>query len=114
MTAQQLELTLQLAPLVHPGRRPSIQETFEAFDQANPWVRDALITLARQHRAAGHRRVGVGLLFEVLRWQYDLRVDADGSPWRINNNLRSRYARAIAATVPDLADAFELRELRAA
>lgn len=110
---EQLELGLHLAPLIHPGRRATIQQTFEAFHASNPWVMDALVTLAREHRAAGHRRVGIGLLFEVLRWRYDIEVTGD-SPWKMNNDLRSRYARAIAATVPDLADAFETRSLKAA
>jgi hypothetical protein len=109
----QLELGLHLAPLIHPGRKANIQGTFEAFHAANPWVMDSLVMLAREHRGAGHKRVGIGLLFEVLRWRYDIEVRGD-SPWRMNNDLRSRYARLISSTVPDLTDAFELRELRAA
>jgi hypothetical protein len=112
MTDQQLELGLHLAPLIHPGRRASIQETFEAFDRANPWVREAIVVLARDYLRAGHKRVSIGACFERLRWEYDLHTT--GSQWRLDNSLRSRYARAIATSVPDLADAFELRELRAA
>lgn len=108
----QLELGLHLAPLIHPGKRATIQETFEAFDRCNPWVRDAIVALARDYLRAGHRRVGIAACFERLRWEYDLQTV--GSKWRLDNSWRSRYARAIAATVPDLADAFELRELRAA
>lgn len=111
---EQLELGLHLAPLIHPGRKATIQETFEAFHATNPWVYDALVTLARHYVAAGHRRVGIGMLFERLRWEYDIRPAHASSEWKLDNNLRSRYARAIAAAEPDLAGAFELRELRAA
>jgi hypothetical protein len=75
---------------------------------------DAIVTLARAHLAAGHRRVGVAMCFEYLRYEYGLRTEHAGNPWKLDNSLRSRYARAIATSVPDLADAFELRELRAA
>lgn len=109
---EQLELGLHLAPLIHPGKRATIQETFDVFHAVNPWVYDALVALARQYLACGHRRVGISMLFEKLRWEYDLQTV--GSKWRLDNSWRSRYARAIAASVPDLADAFELRELRAA
>jgi DNA-directed RNA polymerase specialized sigma24 family protein len=112
---EQLELGLHLAPLIHPGRKATIQETFESFHATNPWVYEALVTLARQHRRSGSgRRAGIGMLFEVLRWQYDMRVETAGSPWRLDNNLRSRYARLIAEREPDLRDCFELRGLRAA
>lgn len=114
MIAEQLQLGLHVAPLIHPGRRASIQETFEAFHTANPWVYDALVTLARQRRRAGHLRVGIGMLFEVLRWEYDMRVESASADWKLDNNLRSRYARLIAANEPDLAGMFELRELRSA
>lgn len=109
---EQLELGLHLAPLIHPGKRATIQETFDVFHAVNPWVYTALVALAREYIAAGHKRVGIGMLFERLRWEYDLHTT--GSDWKLNNDLRSRYARAIAAAEPDLHDAFELRELRAA
>lgn len=54
------------------------------------------------------------MLFEVLRWQHAVSTDDPTSPFLLNNNWRSRYARLIAEQEPDLHHAFELRELRAA
>lgn len=100
------------APVFEPST-PTIGDAFEAFHTANPWVYDALVTLARDLRARGHERVGMKMLFEVLRWNWMLTTSSpDG--FKLNNNMTSRYARLIMDNEPDLAGVFELRELKAA
>lgn len=89
----------------------SIQRSFEEFDAANPWVYEALVRLARQARDSGAQKIGIGMLFEVLRWDRSLSTKSwDG--FKLNNNLRSRYARAIMDHEPDLDGFFETRGLR--
>ncbi len=88
-----------------------IEANFLDFHTANPWVYDALVHLARDLKRRGRHRLGIGMLFEVLRWQW-FRTTADPtSEFRLNNNYRSRYARMIMAREADLSDIFETRVL---
>ena len=97
------------------GWGKSHQQQFETFHARNPWVYEALVKLARDLRQRdGHRLIGIGMLFEVLRWQYWMSTQDPNSSFKLNNNYRSRYARMIMDCEPDLADAFELRELKSA
>jgi hypothetical protein len=107
-----VESLARMESLVHSEDGGSLTEQFIRFHRANPWVYDALVTLARDLVHRGHRRVGIGMLFEVLRWQYQMRTVGDD--FKLNNNFRSRYARLIMGSEPDLADVFETRELRSA
>jgi hypothetical protein len=93
-------------------KHETIQECFEAFHAANPWVYEGLVKLARLMRSRGKMKWGVGALFEVLRWHYTLTVDLN-EEWKLNNNYRSRYARLIMSQETDLAGFFDLRELQA-
>jgi hypothetical protein len=95
-----------------PGAR-SIEEAFLAFHKANPWVYAALVRLARELTNRGRTRIGIGMLFEVLRWQWYLRTTDANSDFKLNNNYRSRYARLIMASESDLDGAFDTRELKA-
>ena len=107
------------APLPLPGfdfgdRTPeqrTITERFWRFHAAHPAVYRELVRLARQLRERGHRRYGIGSLFEVLRWHSAL-GDADAvADYRLDNNHRSRYARLIEAQEADLAGFFACRRL---
>jgi hypothetical protein len=89
----------------------TIQQQFDLFHAANPWVYTALVQCARDLVGRGHRRLGIGMLAEVVRWQY-FRQTTDASGFKLNNNYRSRYVRLIVEREPDLADLFETRELR--
>ena len=89
----------------------TLQQRFERFHRENPEVYRSLVRLARVAVRAGKEHVGIGMLWEVLRWRYYLRT-VDDSPFRLNNDYRSRYARLIAATEPDLAEIFTTRKLR--
>jgi hypothetical protein len=95
-----------------PGdEEASIDEQFADFHAANPEVYDALVGLAREaRRVNGRAKIGIGMLFEVLRWHFFLHT-ADDS-FKLNNNYRSRYARKIMEREPDLRDIFDTRGLR--
>jgi hypothetical protein len=97
---------------VRPDQRTaSLEEQFEAFHQANPWVATALLRLAREGVARGRTRLGIGQLWEVLRWEAD-RVTGSPVKLHLNNNHRSRYARLLVRMDPGLDGVFETRELR--
>lgn len=93
--------------------RKTIQQRFEEFHVENPWVMDELLRLARQARDGGALKIGIGMLWEVLRWRYYERTQDWNGSWRLNNSYRSRYVRALIDLDPSLADLFELRELKA-
>lgn len=93
-------------------KNKTIDEAFKAFDEANPHVYDNLIRLTRRLKVSGRKRVGIGHLFEVLRWEYAIRTEHREDQYALNNNFRSRYARKIIDNIPDLQDMFEIRELK--
>lgn len=91
----------------------SIAEAFDRFHQANPWVYTELVRLARDLHTRGRKHIGIGMLFEVLRWNWQRTTTDPNSDFKLNNNYRSRYARLIMDTEPDLTNTFETRELKA-
>jgi len=94
-------------------RGQTLDERFQKFHEQNGWVYTALVRLARETLAAGRTRCGIKMLFEVLRWQWELATISDDE-FRLNNNHTSRYARLIMSREPDLEGFFEIRELKAA
>ena len=91
----------------------SIEARFALFHEANPWVYAELVRLTRELVRRGRCRVGIKMLFEVLRWQYQMRTDDPTSDFKLNNSLTSRYARRIMEHEPDLAGIYETRQLKA-
>ena len=104
-------VALEVPPRGHVGPMPeaTIREAFLRFHADNPHIYDELVLLARRARRRGAKRIGIGMLFEVLRWRWTLR--ADGDTFKLNNNYRSYYARLIMRREGDLAHIFELRAL---
>jgi hypothetical protein len=90
----------------------TIEGQFARFHMENPHVYELLVRLARDLVSRGHRKVGIGMLFEVARWRTMLTTIDEVSPFKLNNNYRSRYARLIMENEPDLGDVFDVRELR--
>lgn len=112
MSTTQLELPIAELVIPDPREGQSIQQAFEAFHAANPWVYQAFARLTADWVAQGNRRVGIGMLTEVLRWQYGRRTNTtDG--FKINNNFRSRYVRFLIRQHPEWERVFETRELKA-
>lgn len=89
----------------------SIEERFERFHADNPHVYENLKLLALQlKRREGKRKVGMKMLFEVLRYEY--RLQTRGDKFKLNNDYTSRYARLMMKQEPELANFFYTRELR--
>jgi hypothetical protein len=93
--------------------RQTIQERFEQFHRDNPHVYLELERLTyRWVRRNPGSRLGIGMLFEVMRWRAGMRGTV-GDDYKLNNNFRSRYVRMLLDDHPDLEGLFELRELKA-
>ena len=112
MTAAE-QLALNLSPLVEPDYAPkaSIQERYEAFIAANPWVLSETERLVADLVDAGQKRIGVKQVWEVIRYGYRRTFSAD---FKANNDYTSRIARDLIARHPSWADHIETRALRAA
>ncbi len=92
---------------------PSIESRFEAFHARHPDVYDRLLWLAHKAHRAGRTRIGMKMLFEVLRWEWTIAgLPDDAEDWKLNNSYSSRYARLIMADHPQLDGLFEVRELK--
>ena len=80
----------------------AIAERFVTFHETNPDVYTALVAHTRELVALGHQRVGIGMLWEVLRWSH-MRTGDPTSDFKLNNDYRSHYAsrcRAVPAGGP--------------
>lgn len=113
---EQLVLPLDVR-LEHPAETDAdltIQERFEAFHALNPWVLTALERLTTDYLETGHQRIGIRMLWEVLRWQYNRVTKDPSSTFKVNDHYHSRYVRLLLDLHPEWADAFHTRTLRAA
>jgi hypothetical protein len=84
---------------------------FKAFHEANPHVYDQIVEMSNKLQARGHKRGGIKMLFEVLRWKH-MSTNDPSSDFKLNNNYAPHYARMAMQEEPDLDGFFELRELR--
>lgn len=103
-------------PPVHDHHGPTpeatIREAFLRFHRENPHIYDEIVKLARRARGAGSQKIGIGMVFEVMRWRHT--IGSSGDDFKLNNNYRSYYARMVMAREYDLRDIFELRGLHGA
>lgn len=90
----------------------SIEEAFLQFHAANGWVYEALVKMARDLIAQGRTRIGIKMLFEVLRWHYYRSTTDASSDFKINNNYAPHYARLIMSNEPALDGIFGTRKLQ--
>ena len=68
--------------------------------------------MAREFRRKGsnhNRKLGIGMLYEVLRWNYYLSTEGE-EEFKLSNDFRAVYARKIMENEPDLADAFNTKQ----
>ena len=90
----------------------TIQARFESFHSRNPDVYRELVALARRGVRSGRTKLGIGQLFEVLRWEYSIAGLPDRrESFKLSNDYRSRYARLIMEQESDLVDVFNTKTL---
>jgi hypothetical protein len=100
------QLPLELTPT------NQLDVQFAAFHAANPGVYEALRRLALRAVDKGRTTIGIGMLWEALRWETFVEtVDPTQLEWKLNNSYRSRYARLLMASEPKLRGVFETRRL---
>lgn len=88
----------------------SIPARFAKFHLANPDVYNCLVNLARQFREKRRdSKIGIAMLYEVLRWNYYMSVDSQ-EEYKLSNDFRACYARLIMAQEPDLAGIFQTKQ----
>lgn len=106
-------LDFDVAPIVTPDTVPdqTLQEAFEAYHAANPWVLTAFERLTADWVAKGNTRLGIAMLTEIIRWRYGREI-VSADVFRINNNHRSRYVRLLLDRHPEWTDVFVIRTLR--
>ena len=92
--------------IMPPAATP--QEKFERFHSANPIVYLKLQELTEQMVERGRQRIGIGMLFEVLRWNFYLRADPE-EDFKLDNNYRAFYSRLLMERHPEWGQIFELR-----
>lgn len=87
---------------------PKVERAFRIFHRTNPHVLRSLIELTEELHRTGARRIGMKMLFEVLRWQTMLATRGDD--FKLNNNYCSYYARVLMHRRPEFRGMFQLRE----
>lgn len=107
------QLALPLPNLVEPDYAPdaTLQQRFEAWLAANPWVVPTVERLVQRLVDAGRTRVGIKQVWEVLRYEYGATT---GDEFRANNSWTSRMARLLIELHPEWEPLIETRALRAA
>ena len=93
-----MQLGLNLNPV--KSKDLLLSERFLVFHYTIPQVYDALVRLARRAVGRGKKRIGIGMLWEVMRWEMGLDVTVDGDEFKLNNSsdrksmdcFRSRYS----------------------
>lgn len=86
------------------------EKKWREFHEANPHVYKKIVQMTRDLKAQGHKKIGMQMIFEVLRWRTMMRTT--DNDYKLNNNYCSRYARLIMAQEPDLENIYETRGLK--
>jgi hypothetical protein len=88
----------------------SLEERFWDFHNQNPKVYEELIKLTRQAHSKGRRKIGMQMLFEVIRWNKILQTTDDD--FKLNNDYAAYYSRLIMKEHPEFKNMFETRKVR--
>lgn len=86
-----------------------LDQKFWKFHHDNPQVFAKLEELALQAYARGRKKIGIGMIFEVLRW--NSHMETTGDTYKLNNSYRSRYVRILIDSHHEFSDLFETRKI---
>jgi hypothetical protein len=96
------------AEIDYSGLPADMAKGFAVFHRDNPHVFSVLVTRTRTLLARGHKRVGMKMLFETLRWDHMLKTDGR-EPFKLNNNYTAFYSRFIEGAYPELKGVYTKR-----
>lgn len=85
----------------------NLSNGFEQFHANNPHVYLELVELTREGITNGRSRIGISMLFNLLRWNNPLTTE--GEPFKLNNNYQPFYSRLIEERNPDCLGIFSKR-----
>ena len=106
------QVELEFTPVLPEPKEVGIYARFLKFHANNPEVYANLVRLAREFRRNSqnyNRKMGIGMLYEVLRWNYYINVDLGEEEFKLSNDFRAPYARLMMQQEPDLQDAFNIK-----
>jgi hypothetical protein len=95
-----------------PKEPKTIDQRFATFHGDYPQVYRLMVGFARQARKRGYEHYGIAAITERARWEVHMTWGPDWEGFKLNNDFKSRYARLIMDTEPDLAGFFRVRRLR--
>lgn len=78
------------------------------FHKKNPHVYEYLVIESRNLKALGHKRIGVCMLWEVLRWS-GMKTKTSES-FKLADAFKPWYAREITQREEDLSDIFQKKQ----
>lgn len=84
---------------------------FDEFQKKNPHVYEQLVDMTYQLKKKGNTKIGISMLYEVMRWKSMLQTSGDD--YKLNNIYRAYYARKIMDEHPDIDGIFEVRVQKA-
>ncbi len=90
-------------------------QKFETYHVNNPHIYDKLVDMTRYAKAKGKEKLGICMLWEKLRWDMEVEMDAkleEGDRYKFCNNHKPYYARLIMQNEPDLQGMFDLHHAR--
>lgn len=89
------------------GEKLTLKERFDRFHSRNPHVYRAIIKMAQSARAKGMKRIGMQMIFEVLRWNRMMKTQGD--EYKLSNDYAAFYSRKAMAEYPELDGLFVTR-----
>lgn len=95
------QLSLWDAPPLDPVRQPEYKKHMTTpyrwilFHRTNPHVAKEILRRARILKAAGHNKIGIGLIWEGMRWDYAVKTADPDRQFKLPNEYRAYYARYI-------------------
>ena len=92
-----------------PGGRAYWAGKAREFRAQNPHVWAAFVELTVEMLAVGHRKLGVELIFNVIRWKTMLK-SVDDTGFKLNSNYKTEFSRMFMAEYPQYGAVFNTRE----
>ncbi len=89
-----------------------LERKFREFHRDNPQVYNRLREEGLALLSRGHKRFGIALLYERLRWMTLVSTWSDEYDLKLPNNFRAYYARKLMEENPEFEDVFHTAELR--